>query len=84
MMKTVKLDLPDTVLEALKESPEGLSRVIRMAAAVRLYETGKLSSGRAAELAGIPRIAFFQELGHQGVPLFNPSVEEFQDEIRNL
>ena len=51
-MVTIQIDLPDEVLLALKETPEGLSQMIRMAAAAKLYELGKLSSGRAAELAG--------------------------------
>ena len=53
-MKTIQIDLPDEILPALKETPEGLSRQIRMAAAAKLYELGKLSSGRAAALQGSP------------------------------
>ena len=33
-----------------------------MLAAVKLYELGRLSSGRAAELAGMPRVEFLLAL----------------------
>jgi predicted HTH domain antitoxin len=38
-----------------------------MPAAVKLYELGRLSSGRAAELAGMSRVEFLVALGHYKV-----------------
>lgn len=35
---------------------------MRILAAVKLYELGRLSSGRAAELAGMPRVEFLLTL----------------------
>ena len=41
-----------------------------MLAAVKLYELGRLSSGRAAELAGMARVEFLLHLGrYQVFPL---------------
>lgn len=82
-MKTIQISLPDEVFLALKESPEGLSREIRIAAATKLYELGKLSSGRAAELAGIPRVSFLQALARYGVSLFEVTEEELEQDLRN-
>lgn len=82
-MHTIQIDLPDEVLFSLKETPEGVSRVIRMAAAAKLYELGKLSSGRAAELAGIPRISFLQALAQYGVSIFDFTEEEIAQDMRN-
>jgi predicted HTH domain antitoxin len=36
---------------------------MRMLTAVKLYELGRLSSGRAAELAGVARLEFLRRLG---------------------
>jgi predicted HTH domain antitoxin len=40
---------------------------MRLLAALELYELGRLSSGRAAELAGIPRVEFLLTLGRYKV-----------------
>jgi predicted HTH domain antitoxin len=82
-MPTIQIELPDEVLLSLKETPEGLSRVIRMAAAAKLYELGKLSSGRAADLAGLPRVSFLQTLERYGVPIFEVTKEELAQDVRH-
>ena len=55
-MSTVQLEIPEEVLISLKETPETISQQIRIVAAVKLFELGKLSSGRAAQLAGMSRV----------------------------
>ena len=64
------------VLLSLKEMPEGLSKVMRVAAAAKHYELGKLSSGRAADLAGLPHVSFLQALAQYGVAVFDLGEEE--------
>ena len=82
-MKTIQISLPDEIFISMKETPDELSREIRMAAAVKFYELGKLSSGRAAELAGISRISFLQSLARYNVPVFDLSVEELKQDLSN-
>jgi predicted HTH domain antitoxin len=82
-MPTIQIELPDEVLLSLKETPESVTKVIRMAAAAKLYELGKLSSGRAADLAGLSRVRFLQALGQYGAPIFALTEEELAQDLRN-
>lgn len=70
------IDVPETVLLAEKTDETSFAREIRMLAAVKLYELGRLSSGRAAELAGMSRVEFLSNLGRYKV---FPLEAELQD-----
>jgi predicted HTH domain antitoxin len=53
-----------------------------MLAAVKLYEMGKVSSGKAAALAGTDRASFLLGLGRYRVSVFNYTPEELEREVR--
>jgi len=82
-MERIILEIPEEVLISLKETPSELSRDIRMLAAVKYYQMGKLSSGRAAQLAGVSRISFLQALSLYGVSIFDLTPEELKQDIEN-
>jgi predicted HTH domain antitoxin len=66
----------------LKLSEEWAEETLRMAAAVKLFELDRLSSGAAAHLAGIPRVIFLSRLADYGVDTFRMSLEDFEKEKR--
>ena len=59
-MRTITIALPDQPLGDVEMTDDELTEEIRMLAAVKLYELGRISSGRAAEFAGISRIEFLR------------------------
>jgi len=78
-MSEIKLTVPNETLVALKaDSSESAAMEVRLAATVKLYKLGRLSSGAAATLAGIPRTLFLTKLGDYGVPTFRLTKEELQ------
>ncbi len=76
----VHLTIPADTAAALKVDPDQLAPELRMLAAVKLYELGRLSSGAAARLAGVPRTVLLQRLADYGVPTFDLSADELAAE----
>jgi len=81
-MYELTVTVPEERLAALKVPPEQAAGELHMLAAVKLYEMGRLSTGAAAEFAGIPKPVFLQRLGDYGVPVFDMTEEEFEREAR--
>jgi predicted HTH domain antitoxin len=82
-MSAIQLEVPDEALLSLKMNPETYARDVMILAAVKLFELGKLSSGRAAQLAGMERVEFLLALRHYQVSPFQTTAEELRQDINN-
>jgi predicted HTH domain antitoxin len=78
--ESVNVEYPADVRTALRETKEEFARDLLMLAAVKLYELGKISSGKAAALAGTDRASFLLGLGKYRVSVFNYTPEELERE----
>lgn len=82
-MSSVPIEIPDATLVALKLDAANAAAQLRMAAAMKLFELGRLSSGAAAELAGVPRVAFLAKLGEFGVETFRQTDIDLANDLAN-
>ena len=76
--RPIVIDVPQKVLLAEKTDEKSFANEIRMLAAVKLYELGRLSSGRAAELAGMSRVEFLLSLGRYKVFPFEAELKDME------
>lgn len=67
MMRQLVINVPEKILLAEKTDEVTFAQELRLLAAIKLYELGRLSSGRAAELAGLSRVEFLLALGRYKV-----------------
>ena len=81
-MTRLVMEVSDGSLLAFGNSAEQTLQVVRMAAAAKLYELGRLSSGAAAELAGVPRAVFLGRLSEVDVCAFDFDEAQFAQERR--
>ncbi len=80
-MHTVSIEIPDTAFAALRKSPDDFVREMRIAAAVKWYELGELSQGKAAEIAGLTRAEFINALTRFRVSPLQYTAAEMEKEL---
>ena len=80
-MKILSIPYPDSLPGSLHVSDSEFEREARMAMAVKLFDTGRLTSGQAAELADMPRVHFLYELGRWGVSALQTDADELQSDL---
>jgi predicted HTH domain antitoxin len=77
----LNIPYPPEVLWALQQEPGEFESEARLLLALKLYETGKLSTGLAARLAGMPRVTFLFLLGQHGLSPFGEEPDELQQDL---
>jgi predicted HTH domain antitoxin len=82
--RQIVINVPDKVLLAIKSDEATFAREVVLLAAIKLYELGRLSSGRAAELAGIPRVEFLLALQRYKVFPLAAELDDIERPVRHI
>ena len=82
MSQVIEIELPDELPSALQRNAADLGAELRLAAAVKWYELGLLSQGKAAEVAGLSRAGFINELARFSVSPFQETSEDILAALR--
>jgi predicted HTH domain antitoxin len=75
------IDVPEHVLSLFAQTPEAFAKEMRLAAAIEWYREGRISQGHGAEIAGMSRVEFLDELFRAKVPACQVTVDELMEEV---
>jgi len=81
-MVTVSMQFPEGALASLHAAPDEFAKELRLVAAVKWYELGRVSQGRAAEIAGLSRAEFLSALGRLRVSPFQEDAADVLKEAQ--
>lgn len=73
----------DDLLLSLKTDPLTFEKEARLLLAVKLYEQNRISTGIAAELAGLKRVEFLFELARFGLSPIGLEWDELARDVSN-
>lgn len=79
----LSIPYPEDLLLALKESPDSFEAEAKLLLAVKLYEMGRVSTGVAAQIAGMGRVAFIFALDRFSLSPFGVSPDELEQDLSN-
>ena len=77
-MTELLIEVPEDILVAEKTNAARFSRELLLLASIKLYELGRMTSGRAAELAGLSRVQFLMSLDRYQVFPLSAELDELE------
>jgi predicted HTH domain antitoxin len=83
MNRLLKIEYPANLPDILNETYEEFEAEAKLAMTLRLFETGRISSGIASKLLGISRIEFLTNLKNYNISTMNFDKEELEVDVEN-
>ena len=81
MSKTISIEYPDYLANAMRMNESEFGREIKISALVKLFELGKISSGTASKVLQLSRIEFLELLAKYSVGFLN--TENLNEDFQN-
>jgi predicted HTH domain antitoxin len=79
-MSTVTIDLDEGLASLLHQTNENVELAASEMIVLELYRRGAISSGKAGELTGMPRLDFIRHASQLGIPNIDMTVDEWEQE----
>lgn len=81
LISTLRIELPVDGLPTAAELPADFADEARFMLAVKLFEQGRISSGKAGRLCGMGRVEFLLAASRAGVPVVDLTADELPEEF---
>ena len=82
-MSEVFVSVPQDLARILRVSEKDLPKVVRLYLAIELYREGKISLGKAAEIARVTKWEMMEILASKGIPL-QYDEEDLKEDVETL
>ena len=80
----IEIEMPEEVLKYIDYNDKEYYRKAKELLLYQLIKENKISFGKAAELIGVPKIEYIQDLGKMGIPYFDGDIDEIIKDIQTL
>jgi predicted HTH domain antitoxin len=84
MSVTLQMELPESIFAVLHQDRDELVKMVKLCAAVKLFEMRRLSQEKASELAGMTRAEFLLALKDFEVTPYQYGAQEILSEVKGL
>ena len=81
-MSGVTIEIEEALAAILRKTNPSVQEAAREMIVLELYRRGTISSGKAGEILGVPRIDFIEHASRLGIPYFNMSEAEWAAEVK--
>lgn len=81
-MTQMTLEMPETTFAFFRQTPSEFMKAMKLTALVKWYEEGLISQSKAAEIAGVSRQEFLEQLFIHHVSPYQVNPKELEDELR--
>jgi predicted HTH domain antitoxin len=82
--QTFVLDFPSDILLTLNESEKEFKKRVKTSLAVLLYSQQKVTIGKAAQIAELPRLQFETLLSESNIPISNLELSDVLEDASKL
>ncbi|ALM76353.1 UPF0175 family protein [Thermococcus barophilus] len=82
-MSEVFVSVPQDLARILRVSEKDLPKVVRLYLAIELYREGKISLGKAVEIARVTKWEMMEILASKGIPL-QYDEEDLKEDVETL